>query len=302
MRGFWCLIIVLVHTPTPYQNTIQDMIGSFAYVGVTYFFLTSAYGLSLTNSKKKYNIMLWKNRFIKLLIPCFIVNIISVFSTALLLHNPINIPNIFKINQWVIWLIIAYIFWIMSHQCNLSKYSNHLTCLLIIVFSLTIYILQKSNHYHYNSWAPEIYGFIWGILLFVLFNKFKSYFKTNWFTKNIILGLVSLILGVTYLKTKYIFFFGGYFIKIILGLSILLFMLALNTKLSIENKITLFLGKISYEIYLIHGFIFTLVSRIFKSIESGFYLLLSIIITVLLSIIVNYISKKIINILCSSNK
>ena len=29
LRGFWCLIVVLVHIPLLYQNRIQDMIGSF---------------------------------------------------------------------------------------------------------------------------------------------------------------------------------------------------------------------------------------------------------------------------------
>ena len=28
LRGFWCLIVVLVHIPLLYQNRIQDMIGS----------------------------------------------------------------------------------------------------------------------------------------------------------------------------------------------------------------------------------------------------------------------------------
>lgn len=45
LRGFWCIIVVLVHVPEAYQNGIQDMLGSFAYIGVTFFFMTSAYGL-----------------------------------------------------------------------------------------------------------------------------------------------------------------------------------------------------------------------------------------------------------------
>ena len=32
LRGFWCLIVVLVHIPVAHQNRIQDMIGSFAYL------------------------------------------------------------------------------------------------------------------------------------------------------------------------------------------------------------------------------------------------------------------------------
>lgn len=43
MRGFWCIIVILVHIPAVYQNRIQDLMGSFAYIGVTFFFMTSAY-------------------------------------------------------------------------------------------------------------------------------------------------------------------------------------------------------------------------------------------------------------------
>lgn len=31
MRGFWCIIVILVHIPAVYQNRIQDLMGSFAY-------------------------------------------------------------------------------------------------------------------------------------------------------------------------------------------------------------------------------------------------------------------------------
>lgn len=37
LKGFWCIIVVLVHVPVAYQNRIQDILGSFAYVGVTFF-------------------------------------------------------------------------------------------------------------------------------------------------------------------------------------------------------------------------------------------------------------------------
>ena len=43
LRGFWCVIVILVHIPAAYQNRVQDALGSFAYIGVTFFFMTSAY-------------------------------------------------------------------------------------------------------------------------------------------------------------------------------------------------------------------------------------------------------------------
>ena len=45
LKGLWAIIITMVHIPSVYQNSIQDMIGSFAYVGVIFFSLTSYFGL-----------------------------------------------------------------------------------------------------------------------------------------------------------------------------------------------------------------------------------------------------------------
>ena len=42
MRGFWCIIVILVHIPAAYQNRLQDALGRFDYIGVTSFFMTSA--------------------------------------------------------------------------------------------------------------------------------------------------------------------------------------------------------------------------------------------------------------------
>lgn len=51
MRGFWCIIVILVHIPAVYQNRIQDLMGSFAYIGVTV--LLYDFGLWLESWSKK---------------------------------------------------------------------------------------------------------------------------------------------------------------------------------------------------------------------------------------------------------
>ena len=70
MRGFWCLIVILVHIPVPYQNRIQNMLGSFAYIGVTFFFMTSAYGLRLGCVSKLGRVNNNKFHLAKLLLYC----------------------------------------------------------------------------------------------------------------------------------------------------------------------------------------------------------------------------------------
>jgi peptidoglycan/LPS O-acetylase OafA/YrhL len=79
LRGFWSLIVMLVHIPVAYQNRIQDMIGSFAYIGVTFFFMASAYGLKLNAAQNPNGInRFWTRRLPKLIIPCILVNIVSL--------------------------------------------------------------------------------------------------------------------------------------------------------------------------------------------------------------------------------
>ena len=53
LKGLFCIIVVLVHVPAQYQNSIQDAIGSFAYIGVTFFFMTSSFGLMYSAEHKE---------------------------------------------------------------------------------------------------------------------------------------------------------------------------------------------------------------------------------------------------------
>lgn len=92
------------------------MIGSFAYIGVTFFFMTSAYGLRLQlgNNPEKVNTF-WRNRLPKLLIPCVVVNLFSVI-LKLWTKEEVQLIELVKINDWVMWLMICYIFFWMSYK------------------------------------------------------------------------------------------------------------------------------------------------------------------------------------------
>ena len=51
LKGFAAIIVIMVHIPEPEVNPLQDAIGSFAYVAVTFFFFVSAYGTRLSLTK-----------------------------------------------------------------------------------------------------------------------------------------------------------------------------------------------------------------------------------------------------------
>lgn len=298
MRGFWCLIVILVHVPQSYQNAIQDMIGSFAYIGVTFFFMTSAYGLSVGAHNKPQQIShFWEARLPKLILPNWVANVVFALVFSILFGSGINISRLVAINGWIKWLLGCYLaFWIGHYFHWKEKLRNPIVCVLVFILSISFYCMQLSGIVTSTTWCPESFGFIWGILLFAHYDNIKKFFLRKWFAKACSFCLLSLILGISYLLFKPVVFWGNYVLKIVLGLSILSFILTLNGKIGLGNQVSCFLGDISFEIYLLHGYAFKLIAAAFPGISSGFFILASILLTVLLSMIIH----KICNVLLSA--
>lgn len=233
MRGFWCIIVILVHIPAVYQNRIQDLMGSFAYIGVTFFFMTSAYGLKVGAKKNPDSTkVFWRRRLPKLLIPMFLVNVLTMVM-HLIECKDISPLDLLSVNMWVVWLLACYaIYWAVNIFVDMEGYQDLLICLLIAAGSITVYCLK--DRMTVTTWCPEVFGFIWGILL------------------------------------------------------------ALNVSIALGNKVSLFLGRISYEVYLIHGAVFGLMATFMPGINSGLFISLSIVITVALSWVVNLMSRPVI--------
>ena len=295
MRGFWCIVVILVHVPAEHQNQIQDMIGSFAYIGVSFFFMTSAFGLA-TNLKKHNTLRgFWLMRLPNLLIPDWLVNLVFAILSLVFLHSPLP-WSIIVINPWVKNLLVCYFFFWVS--CLFFKTEKARTIGIItgvFLFSFVFKILDILTDIELRIWYTELFGFIWGILLYRYYEPIKHIFQKHWKNCCIILLITSLLLGILYLYLKPVVFFGDYCLKIVLGLSILSLILALNSKIRIGNKVNLFLGEISFEVYLIHEWAFTFVSKWFPNLCSSVFILLSIIITILFSTIIHHIAKKLIS-------
>lgn len=112
-----------------------------------------------------------------------------------------------------------------------------------------------------------------------------------------ILLFISMGLGVAYLKLKPIAFFGDYLLKILLGIAITAFIFEVISSLKVGNKVNSFLGNISYEVYLLHGGVFSILATIIPDINSGLFVVLSIMLTVALAYLLNQICKPIVRLL-----
>lgn len=167
------------------------------------------------------------------------------------------------------------------------------TCLLVIAGSAIMYFVAANGYYQRPTWAPECYGFVWGIILSGINKEFRTYFVEKWKIKWGVSAVVALVLGVAFLKFKPVPFVGSYLLKIALGLAISLFVLVSNVRINYGNKVNMFLGKISFEVYLIHTVVFELLENKISWLSSGVFILLSIILTVIMAVIVHWITEKI---------
>lgn len=289
LKGACCIIVILVHIPLAYQNKLQDAIGSFAFICVTMFFLMSAYGMSLSKDKKNgYMKHFWRNRLSALLVPQMLINISFCISQYLTTGE---YGNFFYINNYII-VLLEYCLWFYLVYIGRNLYSGKVANILLVVgvaiSSFVMYFLFDGNEWCYERW-----GLIWGLLLYLNFSLIKRFVKSNW-SKIFIFGLISLILGIAYLKFKTFFFYGEYLLKILLGLVVILFVYILSSQRILGNKAILFLGRISYEVYLSHGLVMIVLKNVMPELSSGIFIVLTVLITILFSAMIHYIGKPIV--------
>lgn len=285
IKGICCIVVFLVHVPKVHGNVIQDAIGSFGYICVTIFFLLSAYGLKYSiSNKKNYLKNFLRNRVLVIYIPFLIANILK---QLIELDNGINfleiigLKNISFIGELIIFYII---FYIIYRNLN-NKIADYVMVGITIVISLVSYVLKI-------GWFVECLGFAAGIILYNKEKNINNYFEKNYIIKLLTSIFVSFALGIFYIKMKNIIILN-YLLKIILGISIISLLIGLLKKIKINNKILLFLGRISFEIYLLHSII--LIKLIELNVLSGIYILITLSITIICASIMNYIDSKIKN-------
>lgn len=298
LRGFWCIIVILVHIPTAYHNLLQNIIGSFAYIGVTFFFMTSAYGLKYSMIHKKgYMEHFWKRRLPSILIPALIANAFEVIMYGL--ENDFmdfSVISFININGWVKVLLLYYVvFWLIYYIApkliGSGYWQDIVMCLYVAICSLTGRLTELKIT---SIWIVEPLGFAYGIIVADCSDKIRQWMKEKWLLKCGILMAISLVLGTAYLKMKPIAFIGDYLLKILLGITITVFIFQVISELKVGNKVNGFLGGISYEVYLLHHGVFAALATVSYNMNSGVFVILSVVFTVVLAYMLNKICRPIV--------
>ena len=284
LRGFWCLIIALVHVPAQWQNPIQDLMGSFAYVGVTFFFMTSSYGLVQgvqTHGVEYLTHGFWRRRLRRLLIPMVMVNVLA-FLAGGAVSGSWDVTRLLQITGFVRQLLLLYgLTWLVFVlPCERKQ---EILCLAVVLLSLALYVLP----WNFFAWPVETLGYLYGILLAKYRTALCGFARKRWFWLCLCLCVACALLGAAYLSWKQTVFFGDYLLRAVLGAAITALVLAAHTKLPVGNFISRFLGRLSYEIYLLHEAVFLTLLAVFPQWTQGVMIVPALALTVAAAVAVN---------------
>lgn len=281
-KGIAILCVMMCHFMGDFGEgiTIFTPLGG---IGVSIFLILSAYGLneSWTNNGKRY---WWRKRIMNVVIPYAAVksiflaingdfNIIDYFTDIFLLRP--QHPYGWYLNYLLLWYVIFYV----VMRLNIDKKNKLITFGLI---SIILFVVCGEIR------AEQSLSFLTGILLseFKESNEIKKYMNWKWGSALIVFGCVFLALKQTEvirMGSLIVFKFIQMLIKLPCGLGLCLVVMSISSKINL--RFLALVGTISYELYLVHGYI---LSQVPLSIKGELVFLgLSIVLAVFLWLIVD---------------
>ena len=294
-----CALLITIHHLAYDMNNLFILYEPIKYIGfilVSLFFFFSGYGLmnGLLN-KKDYLKGFISKRLLFLLLPYLIV-IICYYCIILFQGQSINIFKfiymmLFAKRLGATWFVTAimtlYImFYIIFSNFNIKKGTN------IFLWLIIIYVIISSIINIPSQWFSSIIGFWYGLYYKnneeKLYNKLSSKYTKNLFTflfLFVTLFVSRLVISMFVTDTELL---HGVFRNVI-SILFITSCLLLFMKIKFNNNVLLWFGSISYEIYLVHPFILS----ILKSFNYGdsIHVILSILLTIIFAYILNKFSS-----------
>lgn len=299
LRGLLCVLIFLNHLAGWYEDQgiifyFFSHIGSFV-VGV--FFFLSGFGLIKTyNGEVKTGFLI--KRFVKLFIPywiceflyaaisvCFSIPIQVEVNLKNILLSAVQMSNIVE-NSWYVGAsVVIYLAFFIGKKI-LPKISMTIkVTALLIVFSLVFHsfwttffafpvgIFFGENEKKINALSNKKRSVAIGSLILVCVAAIVLKYYGNAVSQNIYMDVSEAITSVVFAALVYFVF----------------------TFLHIGNRALGFLGKISYEFYLMHGLGMRVAYRVLGTEYGILFAIISLMVTLVLSYFVSLISSLIIN-------
>lgn len=276
LRGLAILLVLLFHTYVahsdllPYTLNSQNLIFiKYGFFGVQLFFLLSGFVILMTLEKTKNFLTFLYKRWLRLFPALFIASLLIFFTAPLFYERPAGIPSIYSLLPPLLFtenIFLSKFFGFQIPEIEGAFWSLYVEMKFYILFGAAYFLLGKKKAiillclcfiyallYVFYPWHKQNYF----IALFTHFGWFASgalsyLFYSEQKIKNFAL---SILLGALALLTtfKYQNYPPDY---LLVGIAVIsLFYLTISYKKSrfiLANRFFLFLGFISYPLYLIH--------------------------------------------------
>ena len=307
LRGFLALGIIFHHI-SPLVKTGEEF-SNFSYMGtyiVSIFFFLSAYGLYVQNeSRENYLDNFLVKRLSKIIVPFFIISLIYMFYRFVngQLIDLNFFINLFKQGSTIIYngwfvdiIILMYIFFYLSFKFFQNKFLSIVFNTIFIICYICLAIKLGYNFWWYNSTLAFAIGLIWAKNQ----NKIDRFLEKYYF---IVIVLVTVLLFVSHrydILLKYLHIEDSYSYALAANLDNIIFtiyfIIVFLKKINFSNVYLALIGRISFELYMIHGLVISMLAKIFVSsrVNDVLFTLFVLIISLILAWIVNKIDKRII--------
>ena len=286
IKGFLSLSVLFGHLSYFFKDSNLLMI--FQILGRTsvgIFFFLSSYGLTKQYiTKENYHVHFLSKRFAKVLIPYLVLSFIYWLYYAVQ-GNIYNISEIISLllvgeplvsySWYIIDILVLYFFFYIF--MIVSKSNKKLFLLLNTIVALLLAVVLKSLNFG-MFWYSSLHMYLIGIVYALYQKKMDDFTYKNrflLFISSIIIIILTIINGDSDIHIS------------IIQVAYLILIIFLLQNFNIKNTTLSFLGKISMEIYMVHGLIIKIYRYYISDNSSATDLLAILFLTIIISLIFN---------------
>lgn len=299
-RGGLALLIVFHHISKVFEFPLSSQGGIYGETVVGLFFFFSGYGLMMQYMKRGETYLngLLLNRAKKLLPSFLIIAAIGVLLTYatgcdLLEMGGGKIGYIIVPNSWYVYVqFYLYASFVIVGHCVKNKRQMVLGLLVCTI----VWVVICEGIGLGNWWWRSCFAFNTGIVYTLIEQKKELHEKIANYTIPIVLICMIVAIAIHSIRLRMPFV-----ILLTTILPIGLTIISERVKMPKNWFLQLF-GRVSYEIYLTHGLIISLINKKYSDLNVGISIILVIVLSIILSLFISEINRKIQNININNGK
>lgn len=286
LRGVFALFIILTHCTLAF-DTLPILLIPFRKVstfGVGYFFVLSGYGLAYSYTNKENYLRDFYKKIMHILWIALISRIVSMILSVILLNERSSVIEIFTGMNWYIYaLIVLYGIFYISYKFIPKRNIRFLViCCLTFLMTMVALYFRLGRSYYISEMAFPL-----GIAIYEYKDSIER--GIDKYNSLVFVFMTVILVVLFYLTLKVDDYTFSDFILHNLMLVPFYFFVGITCRYMIfDNLVLRFLKKYSFEIYLYQNIVFSYLKSRLPYINV-IYFILSILLTVVLSWVVNNI-------------